>query len=91
MTYDEIQEKYPGEFSARRANKLYYRYPGIGGESYLGKFQSMWIADLSLTITSRYRRHSSNTVHDYRVGTHERILFDHYTSGRYAYFNGIPT
>ncbi|KAI9315914.1 6-phosphofructo-2-kinase-domain-containing protein [Dichotomocladium elegans] len=35
MTYDEIEKKYPNEYMHRRANKLYYRYPGIGGESYL--------------------------------------------------------
>ena len=27
MTYTEIAEKYPEEFSARAANKLKYRYP----------------------------------------------------------------
>ncbi|ODV90104.1 hypothetical protein CANCADRAFT_31162 [Tortispora caseinolytica NRRL Y-17796] len=35
MTYDEIREKYPEEYEARKKNKLAYRYPGIGGESYL--------------------------------------------------------
>ncbi|KAG2173214.1 hypothetical protein INT43_004588 [Umbelopsis isabellina] len=34
MSYYEIQRQYPEEFAARQANKLYYRYPGIGGESY---------------------------------------------------------
>ncbi|CDH54905.1 fructose-6-phosphate 2-kinase fructose-6-biphosphatase [Lichtheimia corymbifera JMRC:FSU:9682] len=61
MTYDEILEKYPGEFSARRANKLYYRYPGIGGESYLDvihRTQSMIIelermSESCLIITHR--------------------------------------
>ncbi|RUO95651.1 histidine phosphatase superfamily [Jimgerdemannia flammicorona] len=38
LTYREIQEKFPGEFNARQQNKLYYRYPGMGGESYLGSF-----------------------------------------------------
>jgi Skp family chaperone for outer membrane proteins len=33
LTYEEIAEKYPEEFSARAANKLKYRYPQ--GESYL--------------------------------------------------------
>lgn len=27
MTYEEIKEKYPQEFSARDANKFRYRYP----------------------------------------------------------------
>ncbi|KAK6463890.1 6-phosphofructo-2-kinase-domain-containing protein [Scheffersomyces coipomensis] len=35
MTYDQIQSKYPKEFDARLRNKLTYRYPGVGGESYL--------------------------------------------------------
>jgi 6-phosphofructo-2-kinase len=37
MTYQEIQKDHPSEFQARQANKLYYRYPGMGGESYIGK------------------------------------------------------
>ncbi|KAH3670345.1 hypothetical protein WICMUC_004841 [Wickerhamomyces mucosus] len=35
MTYEEIQSKFPEEFNARIQDKLRYRYPGIGGESYL--------------------------------------------------------
>ncbi|BFZ65038.1 6-phosphofructo-2-kinase [Saitoella coloradoensis] len=35
MTYDAIKEQYPHEFEARRRDKLHYRYPGPGGESYL--------------------------------------------------------
>lgn len=35
MTYEEIKQKYPQEFEARLQNKLSYRYPGVGGESYL--------------------------------------------------------
>ncbi|RAL10736.1 6-phosphofructo-2-kinase PFK26 [Aspergillus homomorphus CBS 101889] len=35
MTYDEIREKFPEEYSARRKNKLFYRYPGPGGEGYM--------------------------------------------------------
>ncbi|KAK1145442.1 6-phosphofructo-2-kinase [Aspergillus melleus] len=35
MTYDEIREKFPQEYAARRKEKLYYRYPGPGGEGYL--------------------------------------------------------
>lgn len=33
--YSEIAEKYPTEFAARKNDKLHYRYPGTGGESYL--------------------------------------------------------
>lgn len=35
MTYDEIREKFPEEYSHRKHNKLFYRYPGPGGEGYL--------------------------------------------------------
>lgn len=35
LTYEEIQRKYPDEYNSRIMDKLRYRYPGIGGESYL--------------------------------------------------------
>ncbi|KAL5338823.1 6-phosphofructo-2-kinase-domain-containing protein [Aspergillus crustosus] len=35
LTYEEIREKFPDEYSTRKKNKLYYRYPGPGGEGYL--------------------------------------------------------
>ncbi|KAF7170925.1 hypothetical protein CNMCM5623_003377 [Aspergillus felis] len=35
MTYDEIRKKYPEEYAIRKKNKLFYRYPGPGGEGYL--------------------------------------------------------
>lgn len=35
MTYEEISQTYPEEYAARIADKIQYRYPGIGGESYL--------------------------------------------------------
>lgn len=35
MTYQEIREKYPEDYAARRRQKLHYRYPGVGGEGYL--------------------------------------------------------
>ncbi|KAJ2314982.1 6-phosphofructo-2-kinase [Coemansia sp. RSA 2705] len=34
MTYQEIARDFPEEFEARQLDKFYYRYPGIGGESY---------------------------------------------------------
>ncbi|CEJ02236.1 hypothetical protein RMCBS344292_16246 [Rhizopus microsporus] len=46
MTYEEIKLKYPQEFQARQENKLFYRYPGMGGESYIDvihRLQSMII------------------------------------------------
>ncbi|KAL3477970.1 6-phosphofructo-2-kinase 1 [Aspergillus californicus] len=35
MTYDEIRKKFPDEYATRKKNKLFYRYPGPGGEGYL--------------------------------------------------------
>ncbi|CAG8650174.1 9692_t:CDS:10 [Funneliformis mosseae] len=35
MSYREIEAKYPKEYNERINNKLYFRYPGMGGESYL--------------------------------------------------------
>lgn len=35
MTYPEIKAKYPQEYASRMADKVQYRYPGPGGESYL--------------------------------------------------------
>ncbi|CEP14530.1 hypothetical protein [Parasitella parasitica] len=46
MTYEEIKSQFPNEFQARQDNKLYYRYPGMGGESYIDvihRLQSMII------------------------------------------------
>lgn len=34
-TYEEIQLKFPQEYNERQKEKLLYRYPGTGGESYL--------------------------------------------------------
>ncbi|KAJ5216804.1 Bifunctional 6-phosphofructo-2-kinase/fructose-2 6-bisphosphate 2-phosphatase, partial [Penicillium chermesinum] len=35
MTYKEIQQQFPEEYFHRKRDKLFYRYPGPGGESYL--------------------------------------------------------
>lgn len=35
MTYPEIQMRYPQDYKSRLNNKMSYRYPGVGGESYL--------------------------------------------------------
>ena len=34
LTYEQMKEGYPREYAARSADKLNYRYPGAGGESY---------------------------------------------------------
>lgn len=35
LLYNEMREQYPREYEARANDKLYYRYPGVGGESYM--------------------------------------------------------
>jgi len=35
MTYEEIKMKHKHEYELRKKNKIAYRYPGAGGESYL--------------------------------------------------------
>jgi 6-phosphofructo-2-kinase len=35
LTYEEIEQKFPQEYSKRRQDKLHYIYPGVGGEGYL--------------------------------------------------------
>ncbi len=35
LSTEEFNKKYPKEYSKRQSNKLVYRYPGIGGESYI--------------------------------------------------------
>ncbi|KAF1795238.1 Histidine phosphatase superfamily [Phytophthora cactorum] len=35
LTYDEIEHFYPKHYAARLQDKLRYRYPGVGGESYV--------------------------------------------------------
>ena len=35
LTYPEIQAKHPIEYAKRKADKLSYIYPGVGGEGYL--------------------------------------------------------
>ncbi|KAL4952858.1 bifunctional 6-phosphofructo-2-kinase/fructose-2,6-bisphosphate 2-phosphatase [Aspergillus filifer] len=35
LTYEEIRDKFPDEYATRKKNKLFYRYPGPGGEGYL--------------------------------------------------------
>lgn len=35
MKRDEIKNLYPAVYEARQRNKLHFRYPGVGGESYM--------------------------------------------------------
>ncbi|KAF9910622.1 hypothetical protein BX616_010826, partial [Lobosporangium transversale] len=41
LSYNQIEQLYPEEFESRRINKLFYRYPGMGGESYLDVVQRL--------------------------------------------------
>ncbi|KAI1262912.1 6-phosphofructo-2-kinase-domain-containing protein [Xylariaceae sp. FL1019] len=35
LTFDEIARDHPDEYEARKRDKLYYRWPGLGGEGYV--------------------------------------------------------
>lgn len=52
LTYEEIQNRYPKEFQSRIQNKLTYRYPGVGGESYLDVLTRLrpLIAEIERTV-----------------------------------------
>jgi len=39
MTHSEIKRKYPAIWAERMKNKLHFRYPGAGGESYIDLIQ----------------------------------------------------
>ena len=55
MTYEAIRAKWPEEYSQRRKNKLHYRYPGAGGESYLDVINRLRaVAILQRRSNSRY-------------------------------------
>lgn len=34
LTFQEIAEQHPGVYAARKRHKMFYRWPGLGGESY---------------------------------------------------------
>ena len=35
LSYEQMREDHKAEYDARAADKLKYRYPGVGGESYM--------------------------------------------------------
>merc|ERR1719267_470102 len=35
LSREEVKKRYPEEYEKRQKDKLHYRYPGVGGESYL--------------------------------------------------------
>ncbi|KAJ1919794.1 Fructose-2,6-bisphosphatase [Tieghemiomyces parasiticus] len=76
MTYREIEAKYPAEFAARQADKLYYRYPGNGGESYADVIQRLHPLIVEL----------ERTTHSALIVTHNAM-----TRTLLAYMLDIPT
>jgi 6-phosphofructo-2-kinase len=71
MTPKEIDGLAPGEVSRRAANKLSYRYPGLGGESYLDV-----VARLKPVIIE-----SERIRHDVAIVTHNvvaRVMLSYY-------------
>lgn len=50
LTYEELERLHPDEFVSRAKNKLIYRYPGAGGESYVNNLgDSEFSSSLSLS------------------------------------------
>ncbi|KAJ1918446.1 6-phosphofructo-2-kinase [Mycoemilia scoparia] len=58
MTYEEIKKLYPEEYEARMRNKFYYRYPGIGGESYADVVQKLQ----QIIVELERKRHSVTII-----------------------------
>ncbi|KAJ3260860.1 hypothetical protein HK103_007423 [Boothiomyces macroporosus] len=75
MTYEEIKLKHPDEYLARQEQKLQYRYPGAGGESYLDVIERLRPVIIEL---ERMRV-------DALVVTHQVVM-----RTLLAYFTGIP-
>ncbi|KAI8925190.1 6-phosphofructo-2-kinase-domain-containing protein [Entophlyctis helioformis] len=75
MTYAEVEANHPDEFAARARNKLLYRYPGSGGESYIDVIER-----LRPVIVELERMES-----DVLVVTHQVVM-----RTLLAYFAGIP-
>jgi len=71
----QLCHAYPREFEARQADKLNYRYPGVGGESYMDRVMGLRHVILSLERT----RVDVAVVCDTTVA---RVLL--------GYFEGIP-
>lgn len=78
MTYEEIRQKFPAEYRARMADKIGYRYPGVGGESYLDV-----INRLRPVITEVERMHDHVLLIGHRVVA--RVLLAYFMNlGRQA-------
>lgn len=75
MTRTEFKEVYPDLYAQREANKLDWRYPGSGGESYMDVIQRVQ------PIIVELERQPRSLVVVCHLAVH-RIL--------YAYFMGVP-
>ncbi|KAI9005310.1 6-phosphofructo-2-kinase-domain-containing protein [Gaertneriomyces semiglobifer] len=75
LTYKEIATLYPDEYQARQSNKLLYRYPGNGGESYVDVIERL------RPIIIELERMRSNVL----IVTHRVVL-----RTLLAYFVGVP-
>jgi 6-phosphofructo-2-kinase len=91
-TMSEIEQMHPQEFSSRQRNKLMYRYPGPGGESYLVIHTIVYTTlMMTLFIKDVIERLRPTIVelerleHDLMVITHQAVL-----RTILAYFGGIP-
>lgn len=78
MTYAEIKERYPHEYANRMKDKIQYRYPGPGGESYLDV-----ISRLRPIICELERMHDHALIIGHRVVS--RVLLAYFMNlGRHA-------
>lgn len=75
ISRDEIKERYPEIFEARQKDKLNYRYPGAGGESYVDVIQRV----RPIIVELERQRRSVLVVCHLAV---QRCL--------YSYFMGVP-
>ncbi|KAL2914838.1 6-phosphofructo-2-kinase [Polyrhizophydium stewartii] len=75
MTFEEVQRDHADEYASRQRNKLLYRYPGPGGESYIDVIER-----LRPVIIELERMQSDVLVVTHRVVMRTLI----------AYFLGIP-
>ena len=76
LSREEIQSKFPEEWAKREQDKLHYRYPGVGGESYFDVIERIRPVIIEL---ERQRR-------SLLVVTHLAVL-----RCIYAYFTGTET
>ncbi|KAI8914146.1 6-phosphofructo-2-kinase-domain-containing protein [Gorgonomyces haynaldii] len=75
MTYEDIKRWHPDEWQQRQENKLLYRYPGAGGESYLDVIERLRPVIIEL------ERMQSGVL----VVTHQVVM-----RTLLAYFLGVP-